>query len=156
LSLGSGWVGFDFATALGKPVRILNDAAMQALGMVIPLELGELWSRRKRALGEVLGDTGLARMGKRKWRKEVARAVGRLSAAMNVDYVILGGGNAKCVRKVPLNARIGNNMAAFRGGARLWSSDIRTHNGDATTTIDAREISVLWKLTMPRGTGSSI
>jgi polyphosphate glucokinase len=145
LNLGSGWVGFDFATALGKPVRIVNDAVMQALGsyeggrmlflglgtglgstliiddVVVPLELGALRGSRKRLLGEILGDEGRRRIGKRRWRRKVSRAVEQLGAAFNVDYIVLGGGNARRLRDVPAIARIGNNLAAFRGGFRVWS-----------------------------------
>jgi predicted NBD/HSP70 family sugar kinase len=168
LSLGPGWVGFDFATALGKPVRIFNDAAMQALGsydggrmlflglgtglgsmlilkdVVIPLELGELCGTRKRKIGEVLGDAGRKRLGNRRWRKELIRLVSRLGAAFNVDYVVLGGGNAKRIRELPAHVRIGNNVAAFRGGVRLWScEEIDTHNGHTARTEVKRQITIL-------------
>ena len=168
LSLGPGWVGFDFAAALDKPVRIINDAAMQALGSydggrmlflglgtglgsamilndaVIPLELGELNATRKRKLCEVLGDAGRKRLGNRRWRKELIRNVSRLGAAFNVEYVVLGGGNAKRVRELPAHVRLGNNMAAFRGGVRLWSCDeIRTHNGQGAPTDERRQVTVL-------------
>lgn len=168
LSLGPGWVGFDFATALGKPVRIINDAAMQALGSydggrmlflglgtglgsalilndaVIPLELGELCATRKRKLGEMLGEAGRKRLGKSRWRKELTRNVARLGAAFNVEYVVLGGGNAKRVRQLPPHVRIGNNLAAFRGGVRLWSCDeVRTHNGRRARTDGPRRMNII-------------
>jgi polyphosphate glucokinase len=155
LPLGPGWVGFDFATAFGKPVRIVNDAVMQALGsyeggrmlfiglgtglgstliideVVVPLELGVLPASRKRALAELLGDDGRRRIGNRRWRREVSRVVGQLSTAFNVEYVVLGGGNAKRLRAVPANARLGNNLGAFRGGLRIWSgTDVRTQPGE--------------------------
>jgi len=154
LPLGPGWVGFDFATAFGKPVRIVNDAVMQALGsyeggrmlfiglgtgvgstliideVVVPLELGALPATRKRALAEVLGDDGRRRIGNRRWRREVSRTAGQLATAFNVDYVVLGGGNAKRLRAVPANTRLGNNLAAFRGGFRIWSgTDVPTQAG---------------------------
>jgi polyphosphate glucokinase len=168
LSLAPGWVGFDFAAALGKPVRIINDAAMQALGSydggrmlflglgtglgstlivndaVIPLELGELCATHKRTLGEVLGDAGRKRLGNRRWRKELIRNVRRLGAAFNVEYVVLGGGNAKRLRELPAHVRIGNNLAAFRGGIRLWScAEIRTQNGHAAPTDERPRMSIL-------------
>ena len=167
LSLGPGWVGFDFAAAFGKPVRIINDAAMQALGSydggrmlflglgtglgstmilndaVIPLELGELYATRKRKLADVLGEAGRKRLGNRRWRKELIRNVSRLAAAFHVEYVVLGGGNAKRVRELPAHVRLGNNMAAFRGGVRLWSCDeIRTHHGHAPTD-ERRQVTIL-------------
>jgi predicted NBD/HSP70 family sugar kinase len=146
-NLGPGWVGFNFAAAFGKPVRMLNDAAMQALGsydggrmlflglgtglgsaliaesVIVPLELGRLPGRRGRALGEVLGRAGLDRLGKKKWRQVVARVVPALMAATLADYVVVGGGNAKKLRHPPPGVRLGHNLAAFRGGFRLWHVD---------------------------------
>jgi predicted NBD/HSP70 family sugar kinase len=143
-NLGPGWVGFNFAAAFERPVRIINDAAMQALGsyeggrmiflglgtglgsaliaqnVIIPLELGELPSRNGDRLGEALGRSGLKRHGKRAWRKELARVIERFAAAFTADYVVLGGGNAPLLKKLPPGTRIGNNLAAFRGGFRLW------------------------------------
>jgi predicted NBD/HSP70 family sugar kinase len=144
-NLGPGWVGFNYAAAFDRPVRILNDAAMQALGSydggrmlflglgtgvgsaliaqhaVVPLELGGLPWRRGRALWKTLGRKGLARTGKRVWRREVTRAVEAFSAAFCVDYVVLGGGNAKLVKDLVPGTRVGHNTAAFRGGFRLWN-----------------------------------
>jgi polyphosphate glucokinase len=146
-NLGPGWVGFDFATAFGKPVKMVNDAAMQALGsyeggrmlflglgtglgsalitghVVVPLELGRLPYDGDRTLGEVLGRRGLARMGKGEWRRAVARAVTSLMAAFVADYVVIGGGNAKNVKDLPPGSRRGHNLTAFRGGFRLWSAE---------------------------------
>jgi hypothetical protein len=143
-NLGSGWVGYNFAAAFGRPVRIINDAAMQALGsyeggrmlflglgtglgsaliaqnVIIPLELGALPSRNGESLGEVLGRKGLKRIGKRAWRRELARTLERFAVAFTADYVVLGGGNADELKKLPPGTRIGNNLAAFRGGFRLW------------------------------------
>jgi predicted NBD/HSP70 family sugar kinase len=143
-NLGPGWVGYNFAAAFGRPVRIINDAAMQALGsyeggrmvflglgtglgstliaenVIVPLELGELPSRTGEPLGVVLGRKGLKRHGKRAWRKELAYTVERFSAVFTADYLVLGGGNASVVKKLPPGTRIGNNLAAFRGGFRLW------------------------------------
>jgi hypothetical protein len=144
-NLGPGWVGFDFAAAFGKPVKMVNDAAMQALGsyeggrmlflglgtglgstlitgnVIVPLELGRLRYDEERKLGEVLGRRGLARLGKGSWRKAVNAAVTALMGAFVVDYVVIGGGNAKNVRDLPPGARRGHNLTAFRGGFRLWS-----------------------------------
>jgi hypothetical protein len=144
-SLGPGWVGFDFATAFGMPVKMVNDAAMQALGsyeggrmlflglgtglgsalvtghVVVPLELGRLPYDGTRTLGEVLGRRGLARAGKREWRRAVEKAVTSLMSAFVADYVVIGGGNAKQVKVLPPGSRLGHNLTAFRGGFRLWS-----------------------------------
>ncbi len=144
-NLGPGWVGFDFAAAFGKPVKIINDAAMQALGsyeggrmlflglgtglgstlitghMIVPLELGQLRYDSKRTLSEVLGRRGLAHAGKSDWRKMVQRAVTALAHAFVTDYIVIGGGNAKNVKDLPPGARRGHNLTAFRGGFRLWS-----------------------------------
>jgi len=144
-NLGSGWVGFDFAAAFGKPVKMSNDAALQALGsyeggrmlflglgtglgstlitghMIIPLELGRMIYDRDRTLGEVLGRQGLKRLGKSRWRKAVNRITTALMHAFVADYVVIGGGNAKNVQDLPPGARLGHNLTAFRGGFRLWS-----------------------------------
>ena len=143
-NLGKGWVGFDFARAFGKPVRIINDAAMQALGsykggrmlflglgtglgtaMVIdgavePMELGHMQFKKGRTFEDYVGLRGLRRLGKARWRKEVAEVVQRLSAALDPDYVVLGGGNAKKLKELPPNSGLGDNANAFLGGFRLW------------------------------------
>jgi polyphosphate glucokinase len=142
--LGPGWVGFDFAAAFGKPVKVINGAAMQALGsyeggrmlflglgtglgsaliageVIVPLELGRLPHRSGDPLGEVLGRRGLERMGKGRWRRAVAEAADALAAAFAADDVVLGGGNAKRLKDLPSGARLGRNRATFRGGFRLW------------------------------------
>src|SRR3981081_377891 len=118
-NLGKGWVGFDFAAALGRPVKILNDAAMQALGsyeggrmlflglgtglgnaliiddVIAPMELGHLPYKKKRSFEDYVGIRGLERLGKDRWQKAVYDVVSRLKAALIADYVVLGGGNAK-------------------------------------------------------------
>lgn len=143
--LGPGWVGFDYAAAFGKPVKMVNDAAMQALGsyeggrmlflglgtglgsaliaghVIIPLELGRLMYDTERTLGEVLGSAGLEALGKKEWRKAVGRAVTALMGGFVADYVVVGGGNAKRVKELPPGVRMGHNLTAFRGGFRLWS-----------------------------------
>lgn len=152
-NLGPGWVGFDFATAFGKPVRIVNDAALQAMGSydggrmlflgfgtglgstlllsnqaIIPLELGCLLHPHGGTYGDILGRRGLNRVGKKIWRKEVNAAVRVFLSTFQVDYVVLGGGNSKFIRLVPPGARIAHNQTAFRGGYRLWQADeIQTH-----------------------------
>jgi hypothetical protein len=144
-NLGPGWVGFDFATAFDMPVKMVNDAAMRALGsyeggrmlflglgtglgsalvtghVVVPLELGRLPYDGDRTLGEVLGRRGLARAGKKEWRRAVEKAVTSLMSAFVADYVVIGGGNAKQVKVLPPGSRLGHNLTAFRGGFRLWS-----------------------------------
>jgi predicted NBD/HSP70 family sugar kinase len=144
-NLGPGWVGFDFAAGFEKPVKMVNDAAMQALGsyeggrmlflglgtglgstliaghVIIPLELGRLLYDSKKTLGEVLGRAGLAKLGKGEWRRAVARAVAALMGAFVADYVVVGGGNAKRLKELPPGVRRGHNLTAFRGGFRLWS-----------------------------------
>ena len=144
-NLGPGWVGFDYAAAFGKPVKMVNDAAMQALGsyeggrmlflglgtglgsalvtgtVIVPLELGRLLFDGERTLGEALGRRGLEKMGKGDWRRAVNKAVSALMGAFVVDYAVIGGGNAKNVKDLPPGARLGHNLTAFRGGFRLWS-----------------------------------
>jgi polyphosphate glucokinase len=146
-NLGSGWVGFDFVAAFGMPVRIINDAAMQALGsyeggrmlflgfgtgvgstliadnVVITLELGNIPYSDGRSLADVLGRRGFRRLGKKVWRQIVADVVPALMAAFIADYVMLGGGNSKEIRQLPPGARMGHNLTAFRGGYRLWHLD---------------------------------
>jgi predicted NBD/HSP70 family sugar kinase len=143
-NLGSGWVGFDFAKALGRPVRVMNDAAMQALGSyrkgrmlflglgtglgtamvfdgkVQPMELGHLPYKKSGTLEDYLGHAALERLGKKRWRKEVVRVVELLSAALLPDDVVLGGGNARLIRSFPPGTRAGDNRNAIIGGLRLW------------------------------------
>jgi polyphosphate glucokinase len=150
-NLAPGWVGFDFAAAFDMPVRVLNDAAMQALGSyeggrmlflglgtglgstlisqnaIVPLELGGLRYSRTQTLGQVLGREGLRRIGKKRWRMAVAAVVHECLAAFGVEYVVLGGGNSKEVKDLPAGARLGHNQTAFRGGFRLWNlEDVKT------------------------------
>jgi polyphosphate glucokinase len=144
-NLGPGWVGFDFAAAFGKPVKMINDAAMQALGsyeggrmlflglgtglgstlitghVIVPLELGQLLYDGSRTFSDVLGRRGLERLGKGEWRRAVQRSVTALMHAFVADYVVVGGGNAKNVKELPPGCRRGHNLTAFRGGFRLWS-----------------------------------
>jgi predicted NBD/HSP70 family sugar kinase len=148
--LGKGWVGFDFAKALGKPVQIINDAAMQALGSyhggrmlflglgtglgsamawqknLLPLELGDLPYRDGKIIEDYLGKPGLARLGEAGWKREVKHAVQQLKRSFIADYVVLGGGNAKRFTKLPEGIERGHNRNAFLGGVRLWEMDKRT------------------------------
>jgi len=143
-NLGGGWVGFDFDKAFGCPVKVINDAAMQALGsygggrmlflglgaglgsamivdgMLEPMELAHLPYKNARTYEEYLGVRGLKRLGKRRWRRHVTDVVKRLKDALCADYVVLGGGNSKHIEKLPPGARLGDNRNAFVGGARLW------------------------------------
>jgi polyphosphate glucokinase len=156
-NLGPGWVGFNYAAAFERPVRIINDAAMQALGsydggrmlflgfgtglgsaliaekVIVPLELGNIPEPGGRTLGEILGRRGMRRMGKRRWRRAVAWAVPALMASLLADYVVLGGGNAKQIKEQPAGSRLSNNLTAFRGGFRLW------HLEDVQTLRDGEE-----------------
>jgi polyphosphate glucokinase len=169
-NLGAGWVGFNFAVAFDRPVRIINDAAMQALGsydggrmlflglgtglgsaliaqnVIVPLELGGLPWRRGRMLAEVLGRDGLKRSGRRTWRKHLRAALETLAGAFSVDYIVLGGGNAKHLKRPIPGTHISNNLAAFRGGFRLWNlPDIPTHSTEGAT--EAREpITIDWRV----------
>lgn len=143
-NLGKGWVGFDFAAAFGKPVRIVNDAAMQAIGsyeggrmlflglgtglgatliidgVIEPTEIGHMPYRKGRSFEDYLGEGGRRRLGTRKWRRVVADVVAHLEAALEADYVVLGGGNAARLKKLPPGARRGDNRNAFIGGLRIW------------------------------------
>src|SRR5487761_1631330 len=143
-NLGPGWVGFDFEKAFGRPVRIVNDAAMQALGsyergrmlflglgtglgsaMIVdgilePMELAHLPYKRGRTYEDYVGLRGLKRLGKKTWRRGVADVGTRLKAALEADDVVIGGGNAKLLRALPKGVRLGSNTNAFVGGYRLW------------------------------------
>jgi polyphosphate glucokinase len=142
-NLGGGWVGFDFAAAFGRPVKVVNDAAMQALGSykggtmlflglgtglgaalivdgdVEPMELAHL-PYKKSTYEDYVGLRALKRFGKRKWRKNVAEVVEALVAAFEPDDVVLGGGNVKKLKALPPHSRAGDNADAFQGGFRLW------------------------------------
>ena len=144
VNMGSGWTHFDYSAAFGKPVRIINDAAMQALGsyeggsmlflglgtglgtamvkdgIVEPLELGHMPYRKGHSTEDYLGLRGIQRLGKPRWRKMVLRVVQELYDALEPDYIVLGGGNAKLLDTVPPYCRIGANSNAFLGGFRLW------------------------------------
>jgi len=147
-NLGKGWVGYHYEKAFGCPIKILNDAAMQALGsykgkgrmlflglgtglgtavvdngIVEPMELGHL-PYKKRTYEDYVGLRGLKKHGKKKWRKDVADVVERLTAAIEPDDVVLGGGNVKKLKKLPPQCRLGDNFNAFLGGFRMWNVEL--------------------------------
>ena len=146
-NLGPGWMGFDFASAFGLPVRVINDAAMQALGsyeggkmlflgfgtglgsamivngIVEPMELGHL-PYKKGTYEDYVGNRGLERIGKKRWRKLVEDVVDRLVAALEPEDVVIGGGNVIHMKKLPRGCRAGNNAHAFIGGFRMWNNEL--------------------------------
>jgi len=148
--LGKGWVRFNFEKALGKPVRIVNDAAMQALGsyrggrmlflglgtglgstlvlrdVVLPLELGDLPYFEDRIIEDFLGKPGIDELGEKEWERLVIGAVAQLKKSFIADYVVLGGGNTKKLGELPEGAEKGHNRNAYLGGVRLWQTDPRT------------------------------
>jgi len=143
-NLGAGWVGFDFRKAFGRPTRIMNDAAMQAVGsyeggrmlflglgtglgsamivdgVVAPMELAHLPYKKGRTYEDFVGARGLKRLGGKKWRRTVNEVVVQLSTLLEADYVVIGGGNARKLKRLPKNARLGSNDFAFLGGFRIW------------------------------------
>lgn len=145
-NLGSGWVGFDFDATFGKPVRLINDATMQAMGsykggrmlflglgtglggtlifdgLIEPMELGHMPYKHGRTYEDYVGERGRLRMGTKKWRKVVRDVITQLSKALEAEYVVIGGGNAKRLQTLADNERLGDNDNAFIGGLRLWSS----------------------------------
>lgn len=144
VNLGKGWKNFDFEKGFGKPVRILNDAAMQALGSyeggrmlflglgtglgtslivdgtVLALEMGHLPYKKNNSFEHFVGTLGLKRVGKKRWHQYVFEVVAYLKNAMVADYVVLGGGNVKKLEELPPGCVRGDNSFAFLGGARLW------------------------------------
>jgi polyphosphate glucokinase len=143
-NLARGWVGFDFRRAFGRPTRLMNDAAMQALGSyeggrmlflglgtglgsalivdgaIAPMELAHLPYKNGRSYEDYVGERALLKRGGKKWRRDVADVISQLSVALEADYVVIGGGNARKLKKLPKNARLGNNDFAFLGGFRGW------------------------------------
>jgi polyphosphate glucokinase len=156
-NLGEGWVGFSFAKAFGKPVRIVNDAVLQALGsyrkgrmlflglgtglgsaliidgVVEPTELGHLPYKNGRTYEEYVGEAGRKRCGGKKWRKAVTDVIERLGRALEVDEVVVGGGNARRLKRLPKATRIVANSNAFIGGLRLWQVPEHPHRGSAVS-----------------------
>ena len=147
-NLGEGWLGFDFKKAFGCPVKVINDAAMQALGsykggrmlflglgtglgsalivagVLEPMELAHLPYRKGRTYEEAVGEAAFEHFGKKKWRRHVADVVTRLKTALEADDVVVGGGNAKKLKALPKGVRLGSNANAFIGGYRLWTHDV--------------------------------
>ena len=145
-NLGHGWVGFDFQKAFGCPVKVINDAAMQALGsyngsrmlflglgtglgsafitdgVLVPMELSHLRYRKGRTYEDYVGLRGLKRYGETNWRRYVAEVVAALRDALQADYVVLGGGNARKLKRLPEHTYFGDNKLAFNGGFRLWKA----------------------------------
>jgi polyphosphate glucokinase len=148
-NLGAGWMRFDYAKAFGKPVRVVNDAAMQALGSyqggrmlylglgtglgsafvgdgaLEPLELAHLPYRKGRTYEDYLGLRGLKRMGRKKWQRHVEKVVEILKHGLQADYVMLGGGQTKELKSLPPGVRLGTNAHAILGGLRLWKEGER-------------------------------
>ncbi len=146
-NLGAGWVGYDFEKTLGRPVRVVNDATMQALGSyeggrmlflglgtglgatlildgaVEPMEIGHMPFKHRRTFEDYVGERGRKRLGNNKWRKAVAEVVTRLKEVLEADYVVLGGGNAERLKALPEGVRLGENLNAFKGGLHLWDGD---------------------------------
>jgi polyphosphate glucokinase len=143
-NLGPGWVGFDFRKAFGRPTQVMNDAAMQAIGsyeggrmlflglgtglgsamildgVVAPMELAHLAYKNGRSYEDHVGARGLKRLGGKRWRRTVREVITQLSTALETDYVVIGGGNARKLKRLPKNARLGSNDFAFLGGFRVW------------------------------------
>jgi polyphosphate glucokinase len=157
-NLGSGWVGFDFQAAFGCPVKTVNDAAMQALGgyeggkmlflglgtglgsalivdgVIAAMELGHLHYADGCTYEEYLGAQGRRRLGNKKWRGKVESVVEGFRKALLPDYVVLGGGNAKKLKRLPPQTRLGDNAYAFAGGFRLWQR--QAQNGGTRVRMD--------------------
>ena len=147
--LAKGWIGYNFNKSLGKPTRVINDAAMQALGSyrggrmlflglgtglgstliwqknVLPLELGDL-PYEGGIIEDVLGKPGLECLGKKVWEREVLFCVAQLKLSFVADYVMLGGGNAKLLSQLPNGTELGHNRNAYLGGCRMWEKESRT------------------------------
>jgi polyphosphate glucokinase len=143
-NLGPGWVGFDFRKAFGRPTQVMNDAAMQAIGsyeggrmlflglgtglgsamivdgVVAPMELAHLAYKNGRTYEDYVGARGLKRLGGKRWRRTVREVITQLSTVLETDYVVIGGGNARKLKRLPKNARLGSNDFAFLGGFRVW------------------------------------
>jgi predicted NBD/HSP70 family sugar kinase len=148
VNLGHGWIGFDYAGAFGKPIHIINDAAMQALGsytggrmlflgvgtglgsaMIIdgrvePMELGHLPYKKGLTYEDYVGQRGLKRFGRKRWREEVQIVIDAFRKALQPEYIVLGGGNAKLMKDLPSDVLLGDNSNAFVGGFRLWEAQI--------------------------------
>ena len=160
-NLGTGWMDFPYQKAFNKPLRFINDAAMQALGgykggrmlflgtgtglgsamifdgTVVPLELAHLPYKKGRTYEEYIGLEGLERRGKKRWRKSVLDIIVLLQAGLVCDYVLLGGGNAKLMKKLPDHVILGANENAVLGGLKLWESPAQTHTAHKKSVAPA-------------------
>jgi polyphosphate glucokinase len=149
VNLGPGWIGFDFQAAFDRPVKLVNDAVMQAIGsydggkmlflglgtglgaalvgdhVAVPLEVAHLPYKGKFTFEDCVGKRGLERMGAKRWEKAVHDVTAKLEAALVADYVVLGGGNTKLLKKLPDRSRPGHNRNAFSGGVRIWQEQFR-------------------------------
>jgi polyphosphate glucokinase len=165
-NLAPGWVGFDFEKAFRRPVKIINDAALQALGsyeggrmlflglgtglgsalivegVVGPMELAHLPYRNGRTYESYVGNPGLKRLGKRKWKHHVLRIVSQLKAALQTEYVVLGGGNVRLLKKLPKDVHRGQNCRAYEGGCRLWEDPRRIAERAFTLGVTKRPLEV--------------
>jgi polyphosphate glucokinase len=154
VNLGPGWMGFDFEGAFRLPIKVMNDAAMQALGsyqggkmlflgfgtglgatvimdeVIEPLELGR-FHYKKHTLEHYVGDRGRKRQGRKRWQRHVEEIVERMIAALKPDDVVLGGGNVKRLKPLPAGTRAGANANAFLGGFRLWDGE--AHKSQVST-----------------------
>jgi predicted NBD/HSP70 family sugar kinase len=164
-NLGGGWMKTDFTKAFGCPVRIINDASMQAIGsyegrrmlflglgtglgsamivdgMLQPMELAHLIYKKGKTYEDYLGLRGLERMGKKKWRRYVNEITEELKSALEADYVVLGGGNCKKLKELPAGAKLGNNENAFVGGFRMWETKASGGaKGSQAIELDGRKI----------------
>ena len=153
-NLGGGWVGFNFGKAFDRPTKVINDAAMQALGsyqggrmlflglgaglgtaMIVdgilePMELAHLPYKDAKTYEDCVGVRGLKRLGKKNWRRHVADVVEILKKALEAEYVVLGGGNARHIKDLPPGTRMGDNRNAFVGGSRLWEKKTQPFDGN--------------------------
>lgn len=147
INLGEGWVDYDYEAAFGHPVKMINDAAMQALGSydggtmlflgfgtglgttlisnhtVVPMELAHLPYKKSKTFEDYVGKRGLDRLGKKQWSREVARVIDMLRDTFHPEYIVLGGGNTKKLKTLPPGVQVGDNENAFIGGFRLWGEE---------------------------------
>src|SRR5713101_7299059 len=161
-NLGGGWVGFNFKSAFGCPVKLVNDAAMQGLGsykrgkmlflglgtglgstlivdgIVEPMELGHL-PYKEGTYESYVGNEALLKQGKKKWRRHVADVVAQFIAALEPDEVVLGGGNSKELKELPPKCRLGDNHNAFLGGFRLWEDGAKPESSSSTGSVSSTD-----------------
>jgi polyphosphate glucokinase len=167
VNLGKGWTGFDYPGAFARPVRVINDAAMQALGsyqggrmlfigvgtglgsaMIVdgqlePMELGHLQYKKRMTYEDYIGERGLLRLGKKAWRREVYAVIDAFRHALQPDYIVLGGGNAKLMKELPPDVRRGDNNNAFIGGFRMWDDVVNAETAGKAATPYAERIEMV-------------